>query len=428
MRRPGNHKLIVGYDLGNEVSQISYYAEESGEVETVSAVAGEEVYGIPTVLCKRYGTNQWLYGREAVKAAQQEEGVLVENLVGMAVDGEPVRIDGETYDPVALLTLFLKRSFGLLASIGPMERIGALMFTCKAMDHELISTLEAALGGLRLRAKHLCFQSYEDSFYQYMVHQPEELRLHQVLLCWYDRDCIKVYRMRTNHRTTPKAVYMEQEEFAFPTMETMPEAEEARRERFERMDRAFLERMRAICDRQMISSVFLIGDGFYEEWMKESLRYLCFGRRVFLGSNLYSKGACLGMMERIRPSAVGKGMVLLGNDKLKTNVGMRVSRRGEESYCALLDAGINWYEASSEHEFYMQDANSFDLVLTPLTGQRARIARVTLDGLDYPVSRLHLKVTMPSEDRMEITVEDLGFGEFREASRKTWTEELPVYE
>ena len=44
-------RIIVGYDLGNEVSQISYSLSESGEVETLSQVAGAEHYNIPTVLC-----------------------------------------------------------------------------------------------------------------------------------------------------------------------------------------------------------------------------------------------------------------------------------------------------------------------------------------------------------------------------------------
>ena len=58
------NKLIVGYELGNEYCQISYAVSAESDVETLSQVAGEEVYDIPTVLCKRYGANQWFYGRE----------------------------------------------------------------------------------------------------------------------------------------------------------------------------------------------------------------------------------------------------------------------------------------------------------------------------------------------------------------------------
>ncbi len=426
LSRPGSSKIIVGYDLGNAFSQISFFSAETSEVETVSSVTGAEVYSIPTALCKRFDSNQWLYGREALKAASDGEGVLVENLLDLALDGEPIHVDGTVYEPVALLSLFLKRSLGLLSTVGSTDRIGALMMTCERMDNRLMEVLGLALGRVKLRARHICFQSYEDSFYHYMLHQPSELFLYQTVLCWYAGDRIKVYRMQCNRRATPAAVYTGQEEFPFLSEGGMPETDELQKERMERMDRELLAQMKTICDQKMISSVYMIGDGFQEEWMGETLKYLCRGRRVFLGSNLFSKGACLGMMERLSPSSAGKTHVLLGHDKLKTNIGMRVNRKGEASYCALLDAGVSWYDAQTSYEFYMKDTDYFDLVLTPLDGKKGHVARITLDGLEFSISRMLLKMYMPAQNLVAVTVEDLGFGEFREASHQVWREELPL--
>ena len=65
-----------------------------------------------------------------------------------------------------------------------------------------------------------------------------------------------------------------------------------------------------------LNSVYLIGDGYRDGWADESLHYLCRGRRVFQGNNLYSKGACYGMMERLHPGEEWKEHVYLGDDKL----------------------------------------------------------------------------------------------------------------
>ena len=67
--KSGSSKIIVGYDLGNQNSQISYYSAETSKVETAPSVAGTQIYNIPTVLCKKYQVNQWLYGKEAIRAA-----------------------------------------------------------------------------------------------------------------------------------------------------------------------------------------------------------------------------------------------------------------------------------------------------------------------------------------------------------------------
>lgn len=103
MRLPGSEKVIVGYDLGNKYAQISCYVTGSEEeIRTLSSVAGSSVYTIPLALSKRQGVNQWFYGSEAIRYAGEEEGILVENLLKLARDGEPVQVDGAPIDPVAL--------------------------------------------------------------------------------------------------------------------------------------------------------------------------------------------------------------------------------------------------------------------------------------------------------------------------------------
>ena len=430
--KSGNSKIIVGYDLGHSHSQISYYSADTSKVETAASVAGTQIYNIPTVLCKKYGVNQWLYGKEALRAAAADEGILVDQLLLSARDGETVQIEGEPYDPVALLTLFVKKSLSLLSVAGSVERIGAFLITCEQMDERLMQVLLRVVAGAGIKAKHICFQNYEESFYQYMIHQPEELRLFATVMMQWEGSKILAYRMETNGRTTPKAVFIRKEEYDFRQAGECSEAlaEMSAEKGYDGLDREFKGIAQKVCGEGRISAVYLIGEAFSGEWMKESLRYLCQGSRVFLGSNLYSQGACLGMMERLKPSTMGKDSVLLGTDKLKCNVGMQVCRRGEESYCVLLNAGTNWYEAVSECEFYLREGNSFDLVVTPLTlnGKKGKIARMTLEGLPDGVARIHLTVQMMTQEQLLVTAKDLGFGEFRAASHQEWKETLGLYE
>lgn len=411
--KSGTGKIIVGYDLGNVNSQISYYSAETSKVETAPSIAGTQVYNIPTALCKKYGTGQWLYGKEAVRAAQDEEGILVDNLLALAVDGEPIQINGEPYEPVALLTLFVKKSLGLLSMAGTIDRIGAFLITCESMDSQLMKVLEQVLAGVGLKARHICFQSYEESFYQYMIHQPEDLRRFSMLMFHCEGTSVRAFRMECNERTTPKAMFVREESFVLDGVIDK--------------DKAFRRIAETVCGSDRVSAVYLIGEGFDREWMKESLRYLCQGRRVFLGSNLFSQGACLGMMERLRPSQAGAGHVLLGKNKLKANIGMKVLRQGEDSYLALLDAGVNWYEAATDRECYLKEGNSFEIVVAPLNGRKGKIAQMTLEGLAEGPCRLLLHLEMPDEERLRVTVEDLGFGEFRAASHRVWQEELSIY-
>lgn len=412
MRLPGSEKVIVGYDLGNKYAQISCYVTGSEEeIRTLSSVAGSSVYTIPLALSKRQGVNQWFYGSEAIRYAGEEEGILVENLLKLARDGEPVQIDGAPIDPVALLTLFLKRSLGLLSQVTNTERIGALMITCEELDHRMLEVLTTATEGLHLKTDQICFQSHVESFYYYNLYQPEELWRHKTILCEYGDASIRTYCMECNRHTTPVVAYMEEREFPFPVPES---------------DEKMQEIAKKLCENQMISSVYLIGEAFSRDWMKESLRYLCKGRRVFQGNNLFSKGACYGMMERLTPGENGKNHVFLGKDKLKSNIGMKVLRQGEESYQALLDAGINWYEAKNTMEFYLLEGRAVEILITSLTGKGNRIARIVPEELQEGIIRLRISVEMRDDTHLKVELEDLGFGTFRAATHHIWKEEIEL--
>lgn len=432
-----NDKLIVGYDLGNEYCQISYALSEGGEPETLSQVAGAQIYNIPAVLCKRYGTNQWLYGREALRCAEAREGVLVENLATLALDGETVVIDGESFDPVALLALFFKKTLGMLAQIN--SRITALMVTCSVLDRRILEVLTHIVESIQIRVNRVAIQSYAESFYCYMLRQPRELWLSPALLFEHRRGEIRVLRMESNRRTTPIVVFVEERryqflEYAVPE-EASGEGENSApalsQEQKDMLDAAFLRIAEEVCGEDTLGSVFLIGDGFAEDWMKYSLRFLCKGRRVFQGNNLFSKGACVGMQERLLPGEKGKKYVFLGNDKLRANIGMKILRQGEESYYALLDAGVNWYEAERTLEVYLQEGNVLTLLIAPLAGsaseKKARSVDIVLEGLSGTIARLRLHFFLKEENCLSAEIQDLGFGEFRVSAGRVWKEEIPIY-
>ena len=136
-----------------------------------------------------------------------------------------------------------------------------------------------------------------------------------------------------------------------------------------------------------------------------------------------------GMLERISPSDEGRKHVYLGEDKLKSNIGMKVLRRGEDSYYAIMDAGINWYEATADFEVILESGNLIDFIITPLTGGMITDRPIMLEGLpERPrnATRLKIHVEMSAVDKAEVTIEDLGFGEFFTSSGKGWTQTFSV--
>lgn len=411
----GNENIIIGYDIENTSSQISYrYLKDGCDVETFAAVAGQENYDIPTVLCKKCGVNQWLFGKDALRFYENNplEGILVDNLLEQALMGEMIQMGGNAYDPVALLTLFVKRSLGMLSGIAPLERVHSIIFTCRELTERTIEVLTAVVNAMELKNTNVYFQEYVEGFYGYMLKQPKYLWDEKTYLFDYRQDAVRIMCLECNQGTTPIVVYVKQET-----------------KTFDGTDAGFLELAKSVMEGKPVSSVFLIGEKFAKGWMEESLQYLCKGRKVFQGNNLYSKGACYCLMERLLPSAEGKKYIYLSDEKLKANVGMFLLKRGEESYFAILDAGVEWRDISFECEVYLQDEAKLELVVTPMLGGKVRIVELPLEGLtlnEGETTRIYMHFTMSRENLLMVEIEDLGFGVFRKPAEVRWTREIAL--
>ena len=107
-----------------------------------------------------------------------------------------------------------------------------------------------------------------------------------------------------------------------------------------------LKAVKEFCEGNYVSSIYLLGSAFEEQWYKESLKYMCQNRRVFLGNNLFSQGAAYGAKEKMLVSEAMSDFVFLGKDKVKSNVGVIACKEGKDTYVPLLEAGMNWYETS----------------------------------------------------------------------------------
>ena len=421
--------VLVGYDLGEQYSQISYCIYGQEDVDTVATVVGTKQYNIPTMLCKRKGVNQWFYGKDAVKNADEEDMVPVEGLIALAKKGEQIEMDGESYDPVALLTLYLKRSMTLMNFIATIDKIDAIMFTVDNLDDRMVEILSQASVNLGLKTSHIFFQSHTESFYSFMLHQPQELWNYQVIACEHDGMRLKTYRMECNKRTTPIVVLIEEQIYDTLVIPEETEEETIRQDAYRMADERFLGILQKMCEGRIVSSAYLLGDGFRAEWNKESLQFLCHNRRVFQGNNLFSRGACYGLQEKLEPSEEGSKHVFLGKDKLKSNIGMNVLRQGKESYYALLDAGENWYEVTKKCEFLLAGEKEIAFVITPLTGKNIETKVIQLDGANkvgVPYTRYCLEMAMSTPETVHVKVTDLGFGELFPSAGQTWEESFPV--
>ncbi|MBR3601949.1 MAG: hypothetical protein IKL49_06475 [Lachnospiraceae bacterium] len=425
-RKKNIGKYIIGYELGKKHVQISYLKIGDKEPETFSTVAGQEQYNIPFVMYKQEDKNLWYIGKEALAKYEEMGGVLLTDLLENAYRQETTEVNLETYDSAALLALFVKRSLSYLSFVAPVEKQAAIMFTVETLNQKTVEVLREMVEYLQMPQVLIQFMGKEESFFYYNLHTDPSLWANRVYMYEMQENKLQSYQLYLNRQTKPVVTLIEKKEYEeFP----MYENEEPTGEEKEVRDQIFLEYVTEDMEEKIVSTVYLIGDGFLGEWYQKSVRFLCGKRRVFLGNNLYSKGACFALLDKMEPTELSVSYVYLGTDKVKANVGMELIRQGAPSYLAILDGGSSWYDCKKEWDMILEGDNRLVFRITPLDGKNTTRAEIVLHGLlmnKSPLCRIRAEGYMENPTTLKLKFREMGFGEFYPSQGQYWEETIEL--
>ena len=398
----------LGIDLDNDNAVISYFQLNMKEPETVSTVAGSEVYQIPLILTKKHGIGQWFIGEEAKRLALLQGEEAVSGLLQAALAGKEFFIEGETYKAQELLALYIKKLVYLAGKLGNPVIPDFLVITLEQLSREVTELFLQVAERIGIPEGKLTLIDRRESFYYFAFSQQKELWLHDVCLFDNRGDEVWCRRLERDQRTMPQLVTI---------------SEEQRNIDRANKDASFLKIVSEVTGGHIVSAVYLTGDGFDGEWMKESLSFLCKGRRVFMGKNLYSKGACYAAARKCMTEENSWQFVYMGDNEMKVNVSLKVQSQGKTEFFTLISAGDNWYETVGECEVLLDGSNEIDFWLQLPNSKEAKIEKLTLADLpERPprTTRLRIKAQPVSDMEVKIRIKDLGFGEIFKSSDKTW--------
>lgn len=428
--RAKKNKLAVGFDLRNDFTQISFCMLNQSVPDTFSMVAGEEEFDIPTLLCRLKEQDKWLIGREALEAAHRGEGILVEDLILLAKGKTSAYLEEKEYPIETIFELFIKKCLLMVAPLGKIEDVVAIAVTLRELDDNLMQVIKKAVENIFKSEIALSFLTYEDCFFQYLIHQPQEMWMHDVLLYHYRKDGIMSYYMQMNRSVTPCVCFIEKAFHPQMKMTDMSEFSDQEKQAYlQQLDDAFLEMNHTLCDGKTLACTFLLGERFAGNWCKQSIQYLCKAGRVFQGTNLFSKGACYHAREKAAPSSLLQEYCYLSEDKLKANIGIICNDRGEDKTLTLLKAGTSWFEATADFDVILVKDNRISLVISPIDGSNYKVADITLEGFQARgnrTNRMGIHLEMTDKETMQVEIRDKGFGEFFASTGQIWRESFSV--
>lgn len=398
--------MMIGYDLNEYGCQISYFDETEREPATLEVAVDN--YQIPLVI--GYHDHTWFYGKRARRLAVVKEGYTVDDLWNKAMAQEKITYENQTYEAVWLLARFIEMS------LKSFENIGVIVFTLPKVNEDIVQMLKGIAQRIGIERRNIYVQDYKESFCYYMFYQPKELWQYESALLYCDRKEIRAFMLKKLKTAFDKGrdPFVTVEEVANIGMEELkavfPMTNE---EKAAEADARFRTFVQGVFEKRLISSVYLTGEGFDQNWYPSSLKVICNGRRAFQGNNLYSKGACYAAYRR--GMEFEEGPVYLDDTKMTEQISLKVRRRGGDVWQPVVNWGAHWYESDCQLEALLTDGEAIEIRIDSLASGESRIEEISLDGLSvnqpYTV-RVQMKMLFQDDRTLKVIVEDMGLGEF----------------
>lgn len=407
--------IIVGLEIGKTQSQICYYDRKEKEPISISVKAGSNQYIFPTLLSKKPGEEIWHYGAEAEYFSKNEGEIRISGLLGICGKEEKTVVDGSERAPEELMEVYLRGCISLLGTAEPARQIKAVMITVPKLSGATVRAVFKAAQNMGFSRNQVFIQDYDESFYYYVMNHRKDNWNRKIGWFLFDGNQVSFAKLVMDSQRRPVMAFIEHGITA-----ELAEDPIERDENFYRLiDRS--------CGTEPYSGIYIVGDGFDQEWAVRSTPFLCRNKRhVYYGNNLYVKGACYSAKEKCGEGCM-RGYLYLSQSLVRNNVGMEVWINGSQKTIPLVEAGKNWYEIHTELELILDEKEDLEFVVTPMEGgSKTRCSMKLYDLPKRPnkTTRLRLTVAYESEELCVVTAEDMGFGEMFPSEGKIWTEKV----
>lgn len=409
------NKILVSIDLCRDYSQIAYSnTKGKPEPESVSVINDEQKYLIPTVAAKLKDREQWCIGEDVYLREKRGEAIAVYDMLTMVLKEQRVTLGDTQYTGSEVLREFFKGLFVILERNCHIVNPHEVVVTVEYPDRILVKVIRQVLEELSFPKESVKVLGHSESLIYYMVFQKRELWVNDVFIFDFTEHQFLVRRLGTVRARTPQPVIVEEMDLSSKYTIDMTKTPEKCRE----IDARFLQLLKDLCTKYIVSTVYLTGSGFYEEWMKDSLKFLCAKRRVFLGYNLFVKGACYAALgDHGIGNAADYQFVCSG--RTLVNIELEVWKEDRFVPVVLSKAGTNWYEAGARAEGILDGSREIRFRINSSISKKAKILPVKL--MSFPArpnktTRVEISLSYKSERQCVIVVKDLGFGEFFKSS------------
>lgn len=407
-------EIILGIDFSKDNSQIAYI-DDMGKPQSVSMGTANN-YLIPTVVCYNNKLDEWSAGEEAINKSRYENSQLYTNLPEMFDQN----VEKEQLEDV------MKAFFSYLIKCAVNNCNGRLikniLITVEEVTPTILNGLMEIMESLGYGKDDVKIISHSESFVYYTLNQNKDIWINKVLFLELNQNHFFMRMLEVVKGRKPYVADVSMEDLSHIINLEMVQKDVSV------ADQILAEYMDEMLKTHVVSGIYLSGEGFYVDGWQKTLQLMCRNRRVFKGNNLIVKGAAYGAKEEFLPSTLDQYLISC-KGRTRVKIAMAVEYKGKDSNITLSNIGDYWYNARSKFECIMEKPVEAVFEIQDLINHTNDTFKIDLRNFpkrEPNTTRIQVEFKYIEENKFEIAITDLGFGEFFESSGMVVKKEITL--
>lgn len=406
--------VILGIDFSMEFTQLAYL-DEDGNPQSIS-FGTEDNYLIPTVVCYNSELKEWSAGEEAVNKGRLGNSHLYKGLPEMFQE----QTDNEKMDNI--MTTYMSYLLKIAVNYCNGRLIKNILITLEDVNPQIMEGLTKTFVKLGYSENDIKIMSHSESFVYYVLNQNKDIWINKVYFLNLTKEGFSCRKLNVIKGRQFKMADVKVEDLSdILTLQMTQDSPEA-------ADVIVSDYMDEQLKSNVVSAVFLSGEGFYIDGWEKTLSLICRNRRVFKGNNLIVKGAAYGAREFFYTPVLSDFLISC-KGRTRVKVTMEVKHKERESSVTLSNIGDYWYQARSKVECIMEQPTEAEFEIHDImnhTNEHFKIDLTEFPKRPSKTTRIEIDFRYLSENKFEIEIRDLGFGEFFKSSGMSIKKEITL--
>ena len=407
-------RLILGIDLSDTSTLLAYYGFE-------------EHFSYPTAICRTNQNNEWKIGEDAYECILSGKGILTDKLFSLLIKEGYTTIYDFKYTAEHLLEEFLKRAIKASASALNIASPTDIVISTPTIDKDASIRILNVLQRLGYNKEHAHIISRSEAYIYYAMSQAPDLRNNSVGLFSLEDNSLVYYEMKVNKKPKSTTVYAEKE-----LMDESINIEILKNDAGAKLaDRILLAAAERLLKNKIFSCIILTGKGFEEQdWAPEFMRFICNRRKVFVDDEVFARGAGFRGADIASEKPLFP-FTCICEGRTEFSIYVDITQNDRVISLPILSIGDPWFDAERGIRVIPYNTKTIDFTIVPMDAHQRKIVRIPLDFLPNrppKTSIVSIRMIFKTDDVIELTLKDEGFGELFPSTGKSVTQEVCLWD